>query len=72
MVQVGRREGQVADQAADFRLDCGLRRAMRVAVEGERFEEEGDEPFFFSGGGEGLVGSGCFWFRWAGLANELV
>ena len=72
MVQVGRRERQMADQAANFRLDGGLGGAMWVAVEGERIEKEGDEPFFFSSGGEGRMGSRCFWFGWAGLAHELV
>ena len=58
MVQVGRREREVPDETANLRLKGGFGGAMWVSVEGERFEEEGDEPFFLSGGGEGLIGRG--------------
>jgi hypothetical protein len=72
VVQVRRGKCEMADEAANLCLHGGLGGAMRKALEGERFEEEGDEAFFFSGGGEGGFGGGRFWILWTGLANELV
>ena len=72
VVQIRWRERQMADQAANFCLHGGRGGAMRVAVEGERLEEKGDQSFFFSGGGERGFGGGGFWIFWAGLANEFV
>jgi hypothetical protein len=69
VVEIRRREREVADQAAYFCLDGGWSNAMWVAVDGERFEEKVDETFFFSSSGERGLGCNRFWF---GLADEFV
>jgi len=77
VVEVRGSERQVAHEAANLCLHGDLGGAMSIAVEGERFEEQGDEAFFFAGGSEGWIGGergrGGFrvGFR-AGAPDELV